>query len=365
MLAYVEQFHDAIQAAGLNPPEHIADDGKLHRFPSNGKRGDDSGWYALHLDGFPAGVFGDWRTGVSQTWKAETGRKQTKEEAKAQQLVIDGLHKQCKAEEEIGHEAAAKNAAGDWSIATPATEDHDYLKRKGIKPHGVRVLADGRLAVPMHDTAGKVWNLERISPEKPADGSGDKKGLYRGKRTGCYFSIGNPKEEAVICIAEGFATGASIHEATGYPVAVAFNAGNLEPVAKALRRKLPDLPMLICADDDHLTAGNPGRTKAEAAAQAVGAVVVFPVFHGERGDKQTDFNDLHQAEGLEAVQRIVAGAVESIAAAMPEPQPDAENPPADDSVVEQAKPTDAGQPENNPAVDPPIPTIEALSLIHI
>ncbi|MBL0168493.1 MAG: toprim domain-containing protein, partial [Propionivibrio sp.] len=75
-----------------------------------------------------------------------------------------------------------------------------------------------------------------------------------------------------------FATGASIHEATGYPVAVAFNAGNLEPVAKALRAKFPDLRLIVCADDDVGTAGNPGMTKATAAARAVGALLAVPDF---------------------------------------------------------------------------------------
>ena len=67
---------------------------------------------------------------------------------------------------------------------------------------------------------------------------------------GCYFAIGDPKGAAVLCIAEGFATGATIHEATRYPVAVAFNARNLDEVARALRVELPDVTLIICADDD-------------------------------------------------------------------------------------------------------------------
>ena len=92
----------------------------------------------------------------------------------------------------------------------------------------------------MRDTAGKLWNLERIAPEKPTDGSADKKGLYLEAGALAVISLSaHPKGAAALCIAEGFATGASIHEATGLPVAVAFNAGNLEPVAKALRKQVP------------------------------------------------------------------------------------------------------------------------------
>ncbi len=114
-------------------------------------------------------------------------------------------------------------------------------------------------------------------------------------------------------------------------MAVAFGAGNLEPVTKAMRQTFPDLPMVICADDDYRIEGNPGRTKAAAAALAVGGVMVSPVFHGDRPDGATDFNDLHQAEGIDAVRRIIAGVVEVLATRAAEPQPDTETPPAVDA----------------------------------
>lgn len=327
----LEQFRAAIHAAGLTAPEAIEADGKLHRFQSNGKAGDDAGWYVLHLNGTPAGIFGDWRSGTSETWKAEGGRKLTKDEAALQRAAIEAMRRERDAEERAGHEAAATKAADMWQAAQPASEDHGYLRRKGIKPHGARVGADGRLLIPMRDTDGKLWNIERIAPEKPADGGTDKKGLYQGKRTGCYFAIGNPEGAAALCIVEGFATGASIHAATGYPVAVAFNAGNLAPVAKALRHKFPVLPLVICADDDWRTEGNPGRTEGEAAAKAVGGLMVLPVFEGERGEKTTDFNDLHQDEGTEAVRRIVGAAVASITGHGGEHQRAPETAPAGDS----------------------------------
>lgn len=106
----------------------------------------------------------------------------------------------------------------------------------------------------------------------------------------------------IVC--EGFATGASIHEATGHAVVVAFDRGNLEPVAKALRKQYPDAALIVAADDDHMTDGNPGRTDAKAAALAVGGTVVVPLFPAGRPDKATDFNDLHMMDGggLDAVR---------------------------------------------------------------
>jgi putative DNA primase/helicase len=272
----IEQFRDQILSAGLIPPDMIEADGKLYRFASNGKRGDDAGWYVLHGDGIPAGVFGDWRNGFSQTWRANIGRTLTPGEEAAHRAKVEAMRREREAEEERGHADAARKAAMILQAAQPAPDDYPYLTRKGIKAHGAKVH-DGLLVLPMRDASGKLWNVERIAPEKPSDGK-DKKGLYRGRRTGCYFSIGNPKGAAAICIAEGFATGATIHEATGYPVAVAFNAGNLGPVAKAMREKFADLPLILCADDDSRTEGNPGLTKATEAARSVGALLAIPFF---------------------------------------------------------------------------------------
>ena len=362
MTDHIEAFRSAIVGAGLTAPDTIEADGGLHRFNSNGRKGDDAGWYVLHSDGVAAGIFGCWRTGQQSTWKADTGRKLTKEEAAAQRAAIAEMQRQRDAATKAAHEAAAAKAAALWEAATPATEVHGYFVRKGIKPHGAKVIQSGKctgwLAVPMRDAVGKLWNIERIAPEKPSDGP-DKMGLYQGKRTGNYYTIGTIKGAAALLICEGFATGASIHEAIGLPVAVAFNAGNLEAVAKALRRKLPDLPMLICADDDWCTDGNPGRTKANAAAAAIGAAAVFPVFAGERSDKATDFNDLHQAEGSEAVRCIVMGAIDGLttqaAADDTSPQQAEENLPAGDSgvPVEPSREDDASQAQDSPAPFPP------------
>lgn len=308
----IERFRTSIQAAGLNPPDDIVADGKLHRFTSNGKRGDNSGWYVLHLDGLPAGRFGDWRSGVDQGWRADIGRTLTPAEEAQHRVKLESMRREREAEEARGNEAAAKQAETIASEDKDATEEHGYLKRKGIKPHGTKLLADGRLAIPMRDANGKLWNIERIAAEKPADGSTDKKGLYRGKRIGCYFSIGDPKGAAALAICEGFATGASVHEATGLPVVVAFNAGNLGPVAKAMRAKYPDVALILCADDDAATDGNPGVTKAGEAARSVGALLAIPDFGNNRQAGQTDFNDLHRAHGLEAVQRIIDDAMASV-----------------------------------------------------
>ncbi|MCD8494042.1 MAG: toprim domain-containing protein [Alphaproteobacteria bacterium] len=109
--------------------------------------------------------------------------------------------------------------------------------------------------------------------------------LSGGRKKGCYFAIGTPSNS--LCIAEGYATAASIYESTGLPCAVAFDAGNLEAVALALRTKFPEIEITLCADNDANTPGNPGLTKAREAAAACGALLAVPPVPG-------DFNDLIQ-----------------------------------------------------------------------
>lgn len=179
------------------------------------------------------------------------------------------------------------------------------LKRFG----GLRVDDTGRLIVPMRD-GGVIHSLQFIGTDS------DKLFLSGGDVKACYFGIGKPN--GTLCIAEGYATGASIHEATGFAVAIAFNAGNLLPVAKAIRAKFPDMRLIVCGDDDVTTEGNPGLTKARASAQAVGGLIAIPDFGTQRPTDATDFNDLHQAQGLEAVKRSIATA-KTIAVTEPRP----------------------------------------------
>ena len=302
-----------MQSAGLPAPDDIAPDGKLRRFSTNGKKSDDSGWYVLHRDGIPAGSFGDWRTGISQSWRADIGRPLSPEEETAHRARIEAIRHEREAEDARQHEAARCDAETIWRVARPAI-DHPYLTKKDVKSHGLRVDDAGRLIVPLRDS-GVIHSLQFIGP------NGDKLFLRDGRVRGCYFGIGKP--DGTLCIAEGYATSASIHEATGFAVAIAFNAGNLLPVAKAIRAKFPDVRLIVCADDDRRTNGDPGLSKATEAARAVGGLLAVPAFGTEWPTDATDFNDLHQAQGLEAVKRCIAAA-ETIA--VTEPRPSTANP---------------------------------------
>ncbi len=298
----IDQFRTAIAAAGLTPPNSIDADGNIHRYSTDGKPSRKNGWYFLHLDGIPWGEAGDWSVNGGEAvchWCAKSDTSMTVAEREAHRRRIEAMKVQRDADTAERQAAAAVEAARRWQVAKPCTQ-HDYLTPKCVQAYGVRVDAAGALQVPMRDTAGTLHSLQSIAPD------GEKRFMPGGRKKGCYHSIGKP--DGTVIVSEGYATGASIHECTGQAVAVAFDAGNLEAVAAALRAKYPAIKIIVAADDDHLTDGNPGMTKATAAAMAVGALLAVPVFPAGRPDKAKDFNDLHQLAGAEAVRACIDAA---------------------------------------------------------
>lgn len=134
----------------------------------------------------------------------------------------------------------------------------------------------GTLVVPMRDIGGQLWSLQFVFD------AGGKKFLKYGRKSGCFHFIGGEaKAGQELGIAEGYATAATVHEVTGLPVVVAFDSGNLLPVAQAFYEHFTKIKIVIFGDDDRETEGNPGRTKAEEAAAAVGGVAVFPEMREE------------------------------------------------------------------------------------
>ena len=152
MLEAIEQFRAAIHSAGLHPPEVIEPDGKLHRFASNGNRSDDAGWYVIHIDGIPAGAFGDWRGGLSETWRADIGRQLSLLEEAGHRNRVEAMRREREAEDTKRKVEAREKAAAIWQAAKPASDDHVYLLKKGIGTYGLRVH-DGALVIPMRDGA--------------------------------------------------------------------------------------------------------------------------------------------------------------------------------------------------------------------
>ncbi|AVR87525.1 toprim domain-containing protein [Thauera aromatica] len=278
----IDQFCAAMRDADITPPDVIEADGQLHRYHVQGdKAGSRNGYFVLHFDGRPAGMFGNWKTGLRSTWAAD-GKRMSNAERETFSRLIEAARLKAQAERRAEHEARAIEARAEWAAAAPADPAHPYLTRKGVRPHNLRQRG-GLLIVPLFDAFGLLWNVQRIQ----ADGG---KRFKSGRAGGLFSPIGDFTNPATILLAEGWATGATLHQETGHPVLCAMNAGNLLPVATAARSAWAGAELVICADNDRQTEGNPGVTYATAAAKATGAKLILPEF--PEGVPGSDFNDL-------------------------------------------------------------------------
>lgn len=280
------------------PYERLVADGTLHRYDVEGDRkGSKNGWYVLYRDGVPAGAFGSWRAGVQAEW-CDVARKDLTPEQRAENKArMERARAQRKDEERLRHTEAARRASEMWPKLAECPPSHPYLARKGVKPHGTRT--DGTaVMVPMYGPDGAIRGLQRIEPD------GSKRFSAGAEAQGAFFVIGALAGARAVVVCEGFATGATLHEAAGAPVVCAFNAGNLEPVAVAMRRAAPKAEIVIAADNDWRTlkpVSNPGVAYATKAANACHGRVAVP----PQMDDGTDFNDLAAKQGLPAVRDIL------------------------------------------------------------
>lgn len=378
---HLEAFRQAMAEAGVPYAGPIEGDGKRRRIYVEGDRKDRrNGWYIYHGDARPVGVFGSWKGGKF-TWKADTASckplsREEREEIRRKQEEARAR----KAAEEAALQAhAAKRAQAMWDAAAECSE-HPYLSRKGVGAYGVRVgefwkerrdgsgsylAAKDALLIRMRDAVGTT-GLQAIyaSAVKVGEETRDKDFVYGAKKAGCWATIGKPTELnglVTLLIVEGYATGASVHEATGLGVIVAFDAGNLLAVGREVRRLMPNVRLVFAADNDQWTerpVANPGLTKARDAAATVAGDVVAPEF-ADVECKPTDWNDLHVQAGLAEVRRQL------MVVLAPQPEPEAEEPPpiesADDyGPMEFDDPAPASPAPAAAAPEPDVPDEEEI-----
>jgi antirestriction protein ArdC/phage/plasmid primase-like uncharacterized protein len=306
-----EEFAQALRAAGLELQGAPIMDGKIHRVPIVGRPNALDGAYQGFLDGHPAGWYQNYVTGEKTTWKAH-GHTLTDEQKAA--LKLEAAERGQRRERERLNEQnrVAQQCSQAFAERSLASAEHPYLLRKGVLPLGIKesrtddARAGELLLVPLCNADGELRNVQEIHPD------GSKRFQPGGQKKGCFHLIDPERklDQGEILLTEGYATGASVHMATEKPVAVAFDAGNLEPVAQALREKYPAAKITICADNDYRNPNsNVGVEKAKQAAQGIGGNVVVPVFNKEEmavGLK--DFNDLHLSRGLKEVAAQVSKA---------------------------------------------------------
>ena len=287
--------------AGIGISDTIIPNGQLHRYRVDGdKPGTWNGWYILHIDHPPSGQFGSWRAGISKRWCALSRDRLTPAERETIKRRIDTNSHNRQEEIKRKQYAAQVMAEKIWNMACAATDDHPYLMRKQVRSHGLRIvpawtkrcrteegiwrdlIIENVLLVPMVDWLGTLHNLQGIFPGKVDALGRDKDFLSGGRKKGLFYPLGHIDVTGTLILAEGFATGATIHEATGFPVLVCFDCGNLKEVAIEARRQMPGIDLVIAADNDSGTPGNPGLTKARESAVAARARLAIPSFAQEQ-----------------------------------------------------------------------------------
>lgn len=276
----IESFRAAMAKDGMVVEETLLADGVLHRcYVIGDKRGKKNGAYVIHANGTPAGWFGNWRTGLTRNWSITC--KRVPMTAAIRKQIEDEKHNR-ELEHTMRHAAAAKVANHVWgeSKLIAKQSEHPYLVRKCVQPNGLRVYK-GKLIVPIYNDSGELVNYEGIK----ADGS--KKGLPDGEKKGCFSKIGEfGASSKTILICEGWATGASLHEAYGHFVVITFGSGNIMRVAKNIRSLYPDAEIIVAGDNDDDVKNGPGRKAAKEAALAVKGKYLIPDIPGY------DWNDV-------------------------------------------------------------------------
>ena len=302
----VEQFCDLMASHGC-PPKSFSDivpDDRRGRIACQMDKGAEKTiTYQLKIDGnFGVGWFHSFKfgnAGQTHTFTSRMGKDFTSAEKEAwvKASAIAKLKAEENRKKKEGRQDRMANRVETIISRLKPAEGHPYLSKKKIQAHGLKIRNKGReLVLPIYQPNHKPYSIQRICPD------GTKLFLCGGRIKGGYYPMTSAKEEkSIIIIAEGFATAASIREASGLPVICALNAGNLEPVAKSVRHKYPKSKIVIAADNDRYTKDskgkpyNPGIEKASKAAKAISGVVIYPDFPDN--NKGSDWNDLICAEG--------------------------------------------------------------------
>lgn len=304
---YLQKFIDAMTDAGLAPSNSssIQAEDKLSSYHLAGDpRSSKKGYYRLAIDpDFAYGYFGDYRIGDTHPWHAKTERKLSREDRKAAEERMAANKAKQEREEQERYKAFAIEAQ-DFILFLEEATSHPYLTAKKIKANGA-LQSGNDLIIPMSDHE-QVWSYQTIQPDGTKLFFGGKAG---GRARGLWFKI--PGGDT-ICLTEGFATGASIHEATGHTVFVTFNAGNMVTCAKPIRAMYPDAKIIVCADNDHYKTDKDGNViqtgikKGILAASDIDAYITYPdTMDLAKGQEKTDFNDLHDMYGLKYVNERI------------------------------------------------------------
>ncbi|MGR7464136.1 hypothetical protein ACU60T_23500 [Klebsiella aerogenes] len=378
-LSPAEEFAEVLKDAGFvfPPGELPIMDGKHHRMLTDGDNArkksarDGSGVYQGFLDGRPAGWYQNHHASTGKVnWKSSGEFRVDPARAMQQRAMNAQRQWDRQLEQSATFDKTAAYLSRLQDSLAPATAEHPYLQRKQVPPaEGIRIDRYGNLFIPLQNLQGDIRSAEYIA----ADG---KKTLKKdAEKMGNFFVVGGTLQPGKpVLYAEGYATAASISLASGMPVVMTVDAGNLVTVSQKLKAAYPDSPHIVLGEDDFTKADNKGRAKAREAAERIGGTWLIPVFTaGERQQALgghasfSDFNDIHVSRGLEAVRDHLATVLDTVSPMWRVPftqeNPEmAKSPKRPDEPGLAATDTHAPAPAETPATaEPEVITVDAES----
>jgi phage/plasmid primase-like uncharacterized protein len=325
----VAELADALRREGFKLRGAPVLDGQWHREQVEGDRGQTkSGRYKAYDDGVPAGFIQNFKRGEGIRWRSERPREAMTEAEREAQAAAKRARDR---ENAAALEAATAKAQAKWDAGLRPVRQHPYLTAKGISA-GPEMRRDkrGNLMTALHDGAGVIRNVQTITP------TGEKRFVTGAQVSGLFSLIGEIHPDRPILIGEGVATARTMHEATGLPVAIAYNAGNLSAVSKVLAEIAPGSRQVFAADNDHhlprkdVPLENVGREKAEAAAAKVNGVVLLPSFGQietwqlRDGEKvPTHWNDFAALFGKDKLKSAIEATLQKEGIEMPQQRQEA------------------------------------------
>ncbi len=319
----LEEFREFAKTKGLDINE-LHDNGQWHRVAIAGDKGSEkSGAYLLHSGGRVNGLITNFKLGIINAKFIATGQSKPAHERQIINPNYAELQAKQSQNRQIIHDKVAKQAFA--IIANPKNtfaHNHEYLTAKAITHnHGLKVqppyqdkhgnmIDNKNLLIPIVNLDGIVRSVQFIKP------NGTKIFLKDGEKHGNFTIIDDKNTKTAlkyrdypqIIIAEGIATAISLYEATKIPVVVAFDSGNLAPVAQNIRAQFPTAHIIIAADNDHKREVNVGIACATKASQLINAEVRTPNFgKSELIQGLTDYNDYAKSRGIPALAQEFNG----------------------------------------------------------
>lgn len=326
----LDDLGEVFKKLDIEMPDDLRMDGSMHRIPLNSSiKGKKDAAYTIHNDTSIAGWVKNWATNEKENFVINNGLDYSPEQQEKVLIQSKELSEKREQEREQLHLKTAAKLENEYNNARWSYNEHPYLKAKGLdKNYYTKQDQRGNLLIPLKDINGKLWTTQRIfSNGTKTNGvirTAEEKAAnieYSAKKQGCFFTVGAKDISKVdpIIVTEGFATAASVFEATKIPTIAAVDAGNIDHVLKAIKEKYPNKEIIIAGDNDvsKELEGKPnvGKITALSMAKKYDAKAAYPMFNSDEKSKGlSDFNDLANSRGLGEVKKQLSIAIDNIKA---------------------------------------------------